>query len=153
VDGGVQEDVDMGGLAFGFQHVGDIAGGAVAEKLAESFFVVRNGMAFDEGDEIRGGVARQRRFGEMGIGGDKIFRAAMKISEIAAASAGDEDFLADARGALEYRDAAAALAGFNGAQQAGGSGTENQGIVVVVHFAKVSSGGAIVPRAHRSRVN
>ena len=50
-------------------------------------------MAFDQGDEIGRRVTGQRRFGEVRIGGDKIFRTAMKIGEIAAAAAGDKDFL------------------------------------------------------------
>ena len=144
----------MGGAAFGFQHVGNIARGAITEKLAESFFVVRNGMAFDEGDEIRRGITRQRRFSEVRIGGDEIIRLTIKIGEIAAATAGDEYFLAYSRGALEDGDAAAAFSGFDGAQQAGGARAENQGIVLVVHFVKVSRGAsAIVPRAYCSRVN
>ena len=104
-----------GGAAFGFQHVGDVAGGVVAEELAERFFVVGDAMLFDEGEEVRGGVAGQGGLGKVGIGGEEILRLAMDVGEIAAASAGDEDFLADAVGVLQDRDAAAALARFDGA--------------------------------------
>jgi len=45
------------GAAFGFEHVGDVAGGAAAKELAESLFVVGDAMFLDEGEEVRGGVA------------------------------------------------------------------------------------------------
>ncbi len=118
----------MGGAAFGFEHVGDVAGGTVAEELTEGFFVVGDAMLFDEGDEIRGGVAGQGGFGEVGIGGEEILRLAMDVGEVAAASAGDEDFLADAVGVFEDGDATAALGGFDGAEQAGGAGADYQNV-------------------------
>src|ERR1700721_1105272 len=92
LDCGVEENVDVGGAAIGFEHVGDIAGRAVAEKLAQSFFVVRNRMALNQGDEVGGCVAGQSGFSKVGIRGDEVFGAAMKIGEIAAAAAGDGDF-------------------------------------------------------------
>src|SRR5208283_315002 len=98
-----------GGAAFGFQHVGDFAGGVVAEELAEGLLVVGDAVFFDEGEEVRGGVTGQSRFGKVGIGGEEILRLAMKIGEVAATSAGDEDFLADAVGVFEDSDATAAL--------------------------------------------
>ncbi len=114
-DLGVQDDFYVGGAAFGFEHVGDVAGGVVAEELAEGFFVVGDAMFFDEGEEIRGSVAGQGGFGEVGIRGEEILRLAMDVGEVAAASAGDEDFLADAVGVFEDGDATAALARFDGA--------------------------------------
>jgi hypothetical protein len=39
----------------------------------------------------------------------------MNVGEVAATSAGDEDFFADAVGVLEYGNAASALAGFDDA--------------------------------------
>jgi hypothetical protein len=85
-------------------------------------------MFFNEGDEIRGRVTGQRGFREVFVRGDKIFRPAMKVGEIAAATAGDQDFLADAIGVLQYGDASAAFAGLDGAEQAGGAGAKNQGV-------------------------
>ena len=122
---GVEKKVDLGGTAFRFEHIGDVAGCAVAEKLAQSFFVVGNGMAFDQGDEIGGCVAGQRRFGKVRVRGDEIFRAAMKIREIAAAAAGDKDFFAGTRGAFKDGNAPPALPCFDGAHQAGGTSAEN----------------------------
>ncbi len=51
----------------------------------------------------------------MRIRRDEIFRRAMNVGEVAASSAGDEDFFADAVGVIEKGDAASALAGFDGA--------------------------------------
>ena len=83
-------------------------------------------MLFDQRDEIGGSVAGQRRLGEMGIGGEEIFGLAVEVGEVAASAAGDEDFLAEAVGVFEDGDAASALAGFDGAHEAGGSATEDQ---------------------------
>ena len=46
-DAGVEEDLDVGGMAFGFEKVGDVRGGIVAEKLAEHFFVIGDAMLLD----------------------------------------------------------------------------------------------------------
>ena len=58
----------------------------------------------------------------------------MHISKITSAAAGNEDFLAGPRGALDHSNTAAALAGFDGAQEAGGAGAENHSIVVTIHL-------------------
>jgi hypothetical protein len=50
------------------------------------------------------------------VRGDKIFRLTMKVGEIAAASAGDENLLAAAVGALQHGDAPPAFAGLDGAE-------------------------------------
>ena len=60
------------------------------------------------------------------VGADEIFRAAMDICEIATAAAGDQDFLPDTIGAFEDGDAAAAFAGFGGAEESCGTSAENQ---------------------------
>ena len=82
-------------------------------------------MLFDQGDEVRRRIAGQRRFREVRIRGEEIFRLAMDIGEIASAAAGDEDFLAGAIGVLDHRDAASAFAGLDRAHQPGGAAAEN----------------------------
>ena len=72
----------------------------------------------------------------MRIGGDKIFRLAMQVGEIAAAAAGNEDFLADPLRALEHCDAASALAGFDGAHQPGSTGAEDEDIEFLRWFCQ-----------------
>jgi hypothetical protein len=134
LNGDVDKKVDVGCAAFRCKHIGDVTACAVAEKLAQSFFVIRNSMVLHQRDEIGGCVASQRGFGKVGIRGDKVFRLAMKIGEVAAPAAGDQDFFASTRGSLKDGNAPAALPCFNGAQQASGTSAENYGIIVVSHF-------------------
>jgi hypothetical protein len=49
----------------------------------------------------------------------------MNVGEVAAPAAGDENFLSDAVGVLEHRDAAASFAGFDGAHQSRGARAED----------------------------
>ena len=125
--------LDAGGAAFCFEHVENVARGAIAEELSQSFFVIGNAVFLDQRDEICGSVAGQRGLGKMRIGREEIFGLAVEVGEVAAAAAGDEDLLADAVGVFEHRDAAAALAGFDGAHQTGGAAAENQCVEMMGH--------------------
>ena len=124
-DAGVEEDLDFGGAAFGFEERSDVGGGTITEKLAECFFMVRDVVLFDECQEIGRSVTGQRGFGEMWIGGMKVFGGGVDIGEVAAASTGDEDFFADPVGVLDERDAAAAFGGFECAEKSGGASAED----------------------------
>jgi hypothetical protein len=53
----------------------------------------------------------------------------MEVGEVAAASAGDEDLFAGAIRVVEQGDAAAAFGGFDGAEEAGCAGSEDDGVV------------------------
>ena len=88
-------------------------------------------MPLDEPDKIRGGVARQRGFSEVWIGRKKIVRLRVQVGEVAAASAGDEDFYAGPLGTLNHRDAASTAAGFNRRHQAGCTAAEYEYIETV----------------------
>ena len=79
-------------------------------------------MLFEEREEIGGSVTGQNGFGEVGIGGEEVVGSGVQVGEIAAASSGDENFLADAVGMFEDSDAAAAVGGFDGGEEAGGTG-------------------------------
>ena len=130
-DFGIYEDFYVGIAAFGFEHGDDLGGGIVAEELAESFLVVGNSVFLDEGDEIGGRVARESGLGEVRIFGEEVLRLGVKIREVAAAAAGDEDFLADFFGAFEEYYPAAALSGFDGAEESSGAAAQNDHIEVV----------------------
>jgi len=65
------------------------------------------------------------------ISADEILRAAMDICEIASAAAGDENFLADAIGALKDGDAASALSSFGCAEESCGAGAEDENVKFV----------------------
>jgi len=127
-DACVDEDLDVGGATSGFEQVDDFGGGIVAEELAESFFVPGDAMFSDESKKIIGRETGEGGFGKVGIGGEEIFRCCVNVGEIAAAAAGDEDFFADAVGMFEDGDAAAAFAGFDGAEEAGGAGAQDQNV-------------------------
>ena len=74
--------------------------------------------------------------GEVRVGGEEILDAAVKVCEIAASTAGDENFLSQAVGAFEHGHATAALAGFDGAHQACCASAEDECIEGVGHESK-----------------
>ena len=61
----------------------------------------------------------------------------MEIGEIAAASTGDEDFLADFFGVLEKQNSPAAFTGFNGAEEARGAGADNDCVEIGQNVASL----------------
>jgi hypothetical protein len=130
-DFGIDDDFYIGIAAFGFEHGDDLRGGIVAEELPKGFFVVGNSVLFHESDEIGGVVAGESGLGEVRIFGKEMLRLGVKIREIAAAAAGDKDFLADFFGAFEKDDAAATLSGFYGAQETGGPATQDDYVKIV----------------------
>jgi len=131
-DAGFEFDryVCVGALAQ--QQVEDVVSGAVAEELPEGFFVVADAVLFDERDEVLRGVAGERGAGEVRVFGEEVFGGGVEVGEVGAASAGDEDFFAGTVGVVEDEGAAAALAGFDGGHEAGGSGTEDDYVVSAV---------------------
>ena len=124
-DAGVEKNLNVGGAAFGFEKIGDVRGGMVAEELAERFFVIKDAMFLDEGEKIVGSETGEGGFCEMRIGGEEIFGSGVNVGEVAAASAGDEDFFADAIGVFEQRDTAAAFACLEGAEETSGTSAED----------------------------
>ena len=136
LDFGVENNLDTGVAALGFEQAGDVLRRTVAEKLPKRFFVIRDAMLLDEGDEVAGSVAGERRFREMLVGAEEVFGARVDVREITAAAAGDEDFFADAIGAFEDGDAAAAFAGFGGAEESGGARAEDECVKFVRRFGQ-----------------
>ena len=130
----VQKDSYSGIPAFGFEHCENVACGAVAEQLPQSFFVIGDTVLFDQRDEIGGRVAGQGGLGEVKIRGKKVFRLAVKVGEVAASTAGDENFLAQAVRMFEHGDTAAALTGFDGAHQGRRAAAENECIEGMGHW-------------------
>lgn len=124
----IEKNLDGSGAGFRFKEIGDVGSGAVAEELAEGLLVIGDAMLFNEGDEISRGEARESGFGKVRIGTEEIIWCAINIGEIAAASPGDEDFFAETVGSLEDSNTAAPLPCFDGAEKAGGAGTEYYGV-------------------------
>ena len=142
---GIDDDFCLGGTTFGLEHRYDLRGGMVAEELAERFLVIRDAVFFDQGDEVCRSVASQRGFGEVRIGGEELFRPAVEIGEIAAASTGNEDFFADFFGAFQKEHAAAAFSGFDRAKKTGGTGTENNDVEIGQRLPFAQLGRRVVP--------
>ena len=88
-------------------------------------------MFFDESDEVRRGVACEGGFREVRVGTEEILRPAMNVGEVATPATGDENFLADLIGPFENRYTAAALAGFDRAEEPGSAGAEHESIKFV----------------------
>jgi hypothetical protein len=71
------------------------------------------------------------------VGTEEILRAAMDIREVAASAARDEDFLTDAIGTFEDRNAASAFAGLGRAEKTRGAGAENDSVKFVRQWRQV----------------
>ena len=129
LDCSLREQLNSRLAALLFQHVQNVLRGAIAKKLAQSLLVIRDAVFLDQGDEIGRGVAGQRRFGEVRIGRDEVFRRAVDVGEIAAAAAGDKNFLPQPLGAFEDGHPPPPLARFDGAHQSGSAAAENQSVI------------------------
>jgi hypothetical protein len=123
-----ENDANAGGMALHFEHRDDVACGSVAEKLPKGFFVEGDAVLFHECDEIARCIASEGGARKVGVGGEKSVSAAIEVSEVAAAPAGDEDLFADAIGMIENENAAAMLARSNSGHKARCSSAEHQDI-------------------------
>ena len=63
------------------------------------------------------------------IRGDEIFSAGVNVREVAAASAGDSDFLTGGFVTFEDQNRASSLSGLDGAHQTGSSCADNHNVV------------------------
>src|SRR5260370_804298 len=90
-------------------------------------------MFFNQSDEICRRVSCQCGFGEVRVGGDKVFRLTMQVGEVAASAAGNQYLLTDAPGAFQPRHAPSAFARLDGAHESSGPATEDDDVKVVFH--------------------
>ena len=140
-DGAGEEELNLGGFAFGSEHGDDLAGGAVAEELAEGLFVVGDFVALDLGDEVVGGVAVEGGGGEAGVLGDEAVGGGVDVGEVAAPAAGYEDFGAGFGAVVDEGGATAALGGGGGAHHPCGAGADNQHVKGMLHGGSLKDGG------------
>ena len=110
--------------AFGTQHLDDLCAAFIAKQLALVFLMPGNVMRFHQREKVLRPVALEYRTHEMRIGADEVFRRGVEIGEIAAATTGDADFLANFLGVIDERDTSAALPRDAGAHHAGSTGTD-----------------------------
>ena len=99
-------------------------GGAVAEELAEGLLVIGDAVLLDQSDDVCGSEAGERGFGEVRVGGEEVFGAAVDVGEVAAAAAGDEDLFAGPVRRVRGGGRGGRGGRFDGAHQAGGAGSE-----------------------------
>jgi hypothetical protein len=88
-------DRDPGGGALLLQHGNNVAGRAVAKELAQRLLVPGNLVLLHQLEEIGRGVAGKRGLGKMRIRREEVFSGGVQVGEVAAASTGDQDLLAD----------------------------------------------------------
>src|SRR5438874_5147050 len=129
----VGENLNSGLMAFRFEHTHDLLRRAIAEKLSQSFFVICDAMLLDQLDEICRGVSRERRFGEVRISGDEVFRLTVKVGEVAATATGNQNLFPDAPGAFQHRRPPAPLPCLYGAHEPSRTAADNNYIQVVCH--------------------
>ena len=95
-------------------------------------------MAPDHPDEVFGRVSRQRGLVKVCVGRDEVVGSGVKIREIAPASAGYSDFLADGFVAFEDQNRAATLTRFERAHQPGRARPDNDNVVAHMRIIYLS---------------
>ena len=128
---GVQDKPDPCAFTLGQQHIEEVAGGMIAEKLAEGLLVPGDAVALDKLDEVMRRVEGECGLGEMRIGRKKAVRRAVDIGEIAPASAGDENLAAGLGVVVEQDYPSTTPAGDGCAHQTCGAGSQNNYIAVL----------------------
>lgn len=93
----------------------------------------------DPGDEVLGGEARQRRAGEIGIGGEEVLGADEAVGEVAPPAARDLDLSADPRLALEDDDAASPPRRLGRTEEAGRASAEDRDVEVYFSISSSST--------------
>src|ERR1700731_4859357 len=93
-DPGVQQQAYARCAALGFEHGSDVVRRAIAKQLSAGFLMVRDAMFFEECHEIGRRVAGECRLREMWVRGNEVIGPAMKVGEVAASAAGNQDLLA-----------------------------------------------------------
>ncbi len=127
-DRGCQSQLRVALFELGQQQIDDLLRRTVAEQLAERLFVIRNAVAFHQGDEIAGAVAMQRGNAEMRIARQEILGCATQIGEIASPAARDADLLSRRSRMIEHENRAAALAGLRRAHESRRARSDNNDV-------------------------
>jgi hypothetical protein len=137
-----EAQIDAHAIAFCHKHGDHRLRRAVAEQLAEGFFVPGDAVLVDQGDEIVLSIAGQRRFAEMRVAGQEIFRPGIEIREVAAPAARNQDLLARRVRVVEQQHAPPAGTGRHRAHHAGGARADDDDVEVfrISHIVAAVSG-------------
>lgn|GEM_PF-6633972 len=127
--GGVEFDVDVGILEVGVEDSGDIFCGLVDGEYSAIFAGVDVESSLGEHiDDVGVGVAEAGWADEISFVFSECFEDGIDgavVGDVAFASAGDEDFCADAVGFFEKQDSCAIGCGFIAGEDSRRSGTDN----------------------------
>jgi hypothetical protein len=116
--------------AFVQQQGHDLPGRAVAEQLAQGFFMPGDPVAVDQVDEVLRAVAAECALCEMGVGGNVTLGGCAHIGEVAPAAPRNQDLPADFGGMVDHQHPRAPLAGNRRAHQPGPAPAQHDRIIV-----------------------
>ena len=100
--------------------------------------MVSDAVLFDQCDKVGRRVSRERRFDEMRIGGDEVFRLTVQVGEVAAPTTRNQDLFAYAPSAFQHCNTPSALPCLHGADQARRAAAENDDVKFVFHDLRMS---------------
>ena len=120
--------------AFSQQHVDDILGVVITEQLPQFLFMKGDAVALNKANEIIRAVTGEGRFGEMGIAGKEIVRAAIPVGEIAPTAAGNADFFSHLAAVINQQNRFPAGSGDPGKEQSCGTGPDYNDILRLTHL-------------------
>lgn len=103
----------------------------ITKQLASRLFVPGDAVFFDELNKVDWRVTTQRGNTKAWVSGKKIFRLAMQIREVAAATTRHKNFLADLVRALKNEYASSAVARNDGAHQPCSAATNDYDVVSI----------------------
>ena len=105
--------------ALGEQHIENCVRRVIAEKLAQSLLMPRDAVPLHKFKKMPRLIERQRRLGKVRIFRKESIGRAMKIGEVAAPAAGDQNLASRLCIVFKKGHAASALRGNRGAHQPG----------------------------------
>ena len=94
----------------------------------------------DEVDEVRRRIPRESGLMKILVFGNEIVRCRVEVREVTTSASGDFDFLTDGIVVLEDRYVPPAVAGLDGAHQAGGATSDDDNVEIHAGFIVCSLG-------------
>jgi len=122
-------------VALAQQHLNQVFGTAVAKQLALVLFMKRNAMPLHQRDEIRRGVARERRATEMRVLAEVVLvrglRVHVAVGEIGPPPARDANFLGHPLTVIQQQHPQTPLTGHTRTKQTSGTCADDNNIKIL----------------------
>ena len=116
---------DATGLTFAQQDLDQVIGAAVTKQLAFVFFMEGHTVLGQQGGEVAGRVARQRRAAEVGVLAQKVFvgcaRVELAVGEVGPSAPRDADFFGHFGAVVQDQNAQTPLRGHARTKQTRGA--------------------------------